>query len=189
MVRIKNRYLLVNILYPKLESATSKTPIPDVVAFNQPTSSSLDQNVLLKAIRAQVLELFGDYGSGAVLDSLQIKYFSQATSTFILRVSRSHYQIAWAALSFMTKEPVKNGKNCVFRVVRVSGTIRKAEEEGIRRAKEIVIMARREMGEQSDSTLDNIFGKGGKNNAADATNDITMVDAVDSEDEELSDDD
>lgn len=88
----------------------------------------------------------------------------------------------------MNAEPVKNGKSCVFRVVRVSGTIRKAEEEGIRRAKEIVIMARREMGEQSDSTLDSIFGKGGKNTQADS-NDITMVDAVASEDEEISDDD
>lgn len=86
-------------------------------------------------------------------------------------------------------EPVKNGKSCVFRVVRVSGTIRKAEEEGIRRAKEIVIMARREMGEQSGSTLDSIFGKGGKNAQLDSANDITMVDSVDSEDEEISDDD
>lgn len=73
MVRIKNRYLLVNILYPKLESATSKTAVPDVVAFNQPTSSNLSQSVLLKAIRAQILELYGDYGSGALSDSLQSK--------------------------------------------------------------------------------------------------------------------
>lgn len=87
----------------------------------------------------------------------------------------------------MNAVPVKNGKSCVFRVVRVSGTVRKAEEETIRRARELILKARREMGEQSDSTLDNIFGKA--DNLANSTNDSLMVDRDDSEeDEELSDD-
>ena len=42
--------------------------------------------------------------------------------------------------------------NCVFRVVRVSGTIRKAEEEAIRRAREEIRIARR---------LDGVGGEGG----------------------------
>lgn len=70
MVRVKNRYLLVNILYPELEKNTSKTIVPDVVAFNQPTTNALTPQVLLRAIRAEVAELFGDYGSGAISDSL-----------------------------------------------------------------------------------------------------------------------
>jgi ribonuclease P/MRP protein subunit POP5 len=88
----------------------------------------------------------------------------------------------------MNSVPVRNGKNCVFRVVRVSGTIRKAEEEAIRRARELILKARREMGEQSDSTLDSIFGKG---NAEDSTNDTLMVDREDSDEEveEMSDGD
>jgi ribonuclease P/MRP protein subunit POP5 len=90
----------------------------------------------------------------------------------------------------MTRVPVKNGKNCVFRVVRVSGTIRKAEEEAIRRARDMILKARREVGEQSDSTLDNIFGKGDSHVEADSTKDILAVDRSDSEgEEELSNDD
>lgn len=75
---------------------------------------------------------------------------------------------------------MKDGKDCVFRVVRVSGTIRKAEEEAIRRAKEIMVKAKRELGEQGESTLDNIFGKAAE---ADSARDIMMVDTSDSEDD------
>jgi ribonuclease P/MRP protein subunit POP5 len=91
----------------------------------------------------------------------------------------------------MKSVPVKNGKNCVFRVVRVSGTIRKAEEEAIRRAKEMVVKARREMGEKGESTLDNIFGKGDDNGSAESTKDVLMVDGSDNdeEDEYMSDGD
>ncbi|TVY30230.1 Ribonuclease P/MRP protein subunit POP5 [Lachnellula hyalina] len=182
MVRIKNRYLLVNILYPELEKGASKSEIPDVISFNQPTTNALNAPTLLRGIRAGVADLFGDYGSGAIASSLAIKYLSPATSTFILRVSRDHYRIAWAALSFMNSVPIKNGKNCVFRVVRVSGTIRKAEEEAIRRAKEIIVKARREAGEKGESTLDNIFGKT-KDGTTESTKDVLMVDGSDSEEE------
>ena len=194
MVRLKNRYLLVNILYPELESRKqNNSPIPDTVLFNQPTTDALTLQILTRALRAEVLNLFGDYGSGAVSESISswssidvsptrklkkiVKYFSPATSTFILRVSRSHYRLAWAAMSLMTKVPVPDGKNCVFRVVRVSGTIRKAEEEAIRRARELILEARREMEGKDDSTLDTIFGKEGSK----AKEDIMMVDASDSE--------
>lgn len=88
----------------------------------------------------------------------------------------------------MNSVPVKNGKNCVFRVVRVSGTIRKAEEEAIRRAKEMMAKARREA-EDEDSTLDNIFGKGDNNGEEDSTKDVLMVDGSDSEDDYMSDGD
>lgn len=36
------------------------------------------------------------------------------------------------------------GKSCIFRVVRVSGTIRKAEEEAIRQARRLIIAAKEE---------------------------------------------
>lgn len=69
MVRLKNRYLLVNILYP--EAAASPSPdVPDLVAFNQPTTDELTAQLLLKGIREAVLELFGDYGAGALAGSL-----------------------------------------------------------------------------------------------------------------------
>ncbi|PMD62836.1 uncharacterized protein K444DRAFT_511400, partial [Hyaloscypha bicolor E] len=142
MVRLKNRYLLVNILYPELEDRKGKTKVPDIVEFNQPTTDAFTAGALLKGLKAEIADVFGDYGSGAISESLNVKYLSPATSTFILRVSRAYYKLAWAALSLMTSVPVKDGKNCVFRVVRVSGTIRKAEEEAIRRARELILKAR-----------------------------------------------
>jgi len=42
----------------------------------------------------------------------------------------------------MDRVPCKDGQRCVFRVVRVSGTIRKAEEEAIRNAQRIYLRAR-----------------------------------------------
>ncbi|POS88295.1 hypothetical protein EPUL_000087 [Erysiphe pulchra] len=133
MVRIKNRYLVVNILYPDLElhKRQAKTETPNVLIFNQPTTDDLTSQALLRSLRSEVLNLFGEYGAGAIADSLSVKYLSTATSTFILRVARAHLRIIWAALTLMTAVPVKDGKKCIFRVVRVSGTIRKSEEEVI----------------------------------------------------------
>ncbi|KAI3317423.1 Rpp14/Pop5 family-domain-containing protein [Xylariaceae sp. AK1471] len=113
MVRIKERYLLVNILYPT--ELGSRSNLPDVVVLNQPTSEELTPVPLLRAIRAEVAALFGDYGSGALEGG--VKYLSQATSTFILRIARASYRFVWTALSFMNSIPIKNGKPCVFRVV------------------------------------------------------------------------
>jgi ribonuclease P/MRP protein subunit POP5 len=60
---------LVNILYPE-STALPSSKVPDVVAFNQPTTDDLTPQLLIKAIREAVLELFGDYGSGAIAGSL-----------------------------------------------------------------------------------------------------------------------
>jgi ribonuclease P/MRP protein subunit POP5 len=111
---------------------------------------------------------------------IAVKYLSPATSTFILRISRANYRIAWAALSFMNEVPVKDGKKCVFRVVRVSGTIRKVEEEAIRRARDIMLRARREGG-ASEEILDTMLGK--KRGETSAGEDAFMVDRGDDEDD------
>lgn len=73
-----------------------------------------------------------------------VKYLSLATSTFILRCSRAHYQLLWSTLTFLDRVPVKDGRPCIFRVVRVSGTIRKVEQEAIRQARKLIIGAKEE---------------------------------------------
>jgi ribonuclease P/MRP protein subunit POP5 len=70
MVRLKNRYLLVNILYPDHHGSLPSAKVPDLVSFSQPTADDLTPHLLIKAIRAEVAELFGDYGSGAIAESL-----------------------------------------------------------------------------------------------------------------------
>jgi len=84
----------------------------------------------------------------------------------------------------MNTLPVKNGRSCIFQVVRVSGTIKKAEEEAIRNAREMILRVKRELGEQSDEKLDSIFGKPEKNKASNGDTDVPIVDRSDSEEEE-----
>ncbi|KAL8801595.1 MAG: hypothetical protein Q9223_006932 [Gallowayella weberi] len=166
MVRIKHRYLLVNILYP--EPPKSKEPrhqssnVPDLVQIRRPTSDHLSPSLLAKAIRDQILLMYGDYGSGITSTGLLVKYLSPATSTAIVRCSRANYQIVWAALTFMTHLPRLPDQDklqpCVMQVVRVSGTIRKAEEEVIRRARAAILKAKREDQEADPYGLDAILG-------------------------------
>lgn len=88
----------------------------------------------------------------------------------------------------MNVVPVKDGRRCVFRVVRVSGTIRKAEEEAIRRAQDIIIRARREVSENNKAALEGIFGAMAE--AKPSTNVVDSVDLSDiDDDEEMSDSD
>ncbi|MCJ1480346.1 hypothetical protein MMC06_000501 [Schaereria dolodes] len=82
-----------------------------------------------------------------------VKYLSSSTSTLIIRCPRAHYRLVWAALTYITHLPPQSQKaqkskdeklqGAVFRVVRVSGTIKKAEEEAIRRARRDILKARR----------------------------------------------
>jgi ribonuclease P/MRP protein subunit POP5 len=73
MVRIKERYLLVNIIYPDGERPAQKehANVRDVILYNQPTTDALTPQTLLKGIRTSVRTLFGDYGSGVLDRSLQ----------------------------------------------------------------------------------------------------------------------
>lgn len=104
-----------------------------------------------------------------------VKYLSNATSTCILQCSREHYRLVWAALTMMDRVPTKNGpgKPCIVRVVRVSGTIKKVEQEAVRRARLLILAAKDEMAGKDSDALSSLFG--GK----DSANDITMVDADD----------
>lgn len=142
MVRIKNRYLVVNYLYPTAAGSTSKDALPGALQFHQPTPDAFHQGKLMRAIQDAVTELFGDYGMGMVGTSLKVNYHSTATSTSIIRCPQAHYEMVWAALTFMTKLPRPIDVPVVVKVVRISGTIKKAEEEVIRRARELVLRAK-----------------------------------------------
>jgi hypothetical protein len=77
MVRIKHRYLLVNILYPEQEARKTtqsgsggKEDLPYTVQFRRPGPEQLSGKLLSRLIREGVSDLFGDYGSGMVSGSL-----------------------------------------------------------------------------------------------------------------------
>ena len=162
MVRIKHRYLLVHILSPESdESKPSKSTasIPDLVEFHAPSPDSLTPQLLSRLIKEQVSLLYGDYGLGLVSGSLKILYLSPATSTAIVRVARDHYRLVWAALAFITQVPNagRAPKWCVMRVVRVSGTVKKVEEEAIKRARMAIFKAK---GKSGVDELTAMIGKG-----------------------------
>ena len=146
MVRIKHRYLLLNILFPSLENAHIKSAKSDdavsnndFLRFHAPSPPHLTAQLLLRQIRDSIQLNFGDYGAGIVASSLKCVYFSPATSTAIIRCPRAQFRLVWAALTFLSVLPAATrggpAVQCVVRVVRVSGTIRKAEEAAIRRAR------------------------------------------------------
>lgn len=178
MVRIKHRYLLIEILYPtsttpqsksQTQSSTSPTTPaqsllaapPPTLTLHAPTPDSITTGTLIRLIRTQITSLFGDYGAGLSNNGLSIKYFSNATSTFILRCERAAFRLVWAAVTFVRglgsaaggagardgyERKGRGGGgggasgaakelSCVMQVLRVSGTIRKCEEELIKRAK------------------------------------------------------
>lgn len=85
----------------------------------------------------------------------------------------------------MDRVPLKNGdgKPCAFKVVRVSGTIRKAEEEAIRQARQLVLAAKDSVAAAAGSALP-AFSED-KTRAEDAI----MFDASDVSDEENKDED
>ncbi|OJD40365.1 rpp14 family protein [Diplodia corticola] len=188
MVRLKHRYLLVEFLYPSPAASPAKpaTSLPHVVQFHQPSSDKLTAGLLIKTIRDGIVELFGDYGAGVTGGTLQVKYFSPATSTAIIRVARDHYRLVWAALSFITRLPHPVNQDCVAHVVRVSGTIRKAEEEAIRRAKQAILHAQRAAGDASADVLQEKRARG-MSNAVTVNEDTPMRGIADDEDGDDSD--
>ncbi|KAL4923927.1 Rpp14/Pop5 family protein [Aspergillus undulatus] len=180
MVRVKHRYLLIDILYPDPSSALKSSnssrkengngPQPQL-RIHAPTSDALTPSLLAKMVRDEVAEIFGDWGVGRLggvgAGGVSVKYLSPATSTAIIRCPRASYRLVWTALTYMTRVPdISDGKfkrvdlanmsrPCVFRVVRVSGTIRKAEEEAVRRARREIVRLR---GAQEDGVLGGLVG-------------------------------
>lgn len=81
MVRLKHRYLLLNILYPDPRasksdndhraSAVGDEPTPLSLQFHAPSADALTPALLARLIRDGVANLFGEYGSGVVGSSLQ----------------------------------------------------------------------------------------------------------------------
>ena len=67
MVRIKERYLLVNIVYLPDPAKAAKSDLPDFVLTHQPTIEKLTPGALIRGIRAEVASLYGECGPGALM--------------------------------------------------------------------------------------------------------------------------
>jgi ribonuclease P/MRP protein subunit POP5 len=156
MVRTKERYLAVHIIYP----TTGHEDVPEIVARHRPTTENITSHTLSKGIRAAVSRLYGDVGRAACEYNLHVKYWSRATSTLIVRTSRSHYKMIWAGLNLMNRVPTvgqeDSGSLCKFAVVRVCGTMRKAEQEIIRQDRQLIFEAQARMSVKTDNAASRV---------------------------------
>lgn len=90
MVRLKHRYLLVDILYPEHTSSASRgttidKALPLALQFHAPTPDGLTIQLLTRLIRDGVNDAFGEYGAGVVASSLQGQSLSTETQRSIAK--------------------------------------------------------------------------------------------------------
>lgn len=81
----------------------------------------------------------------------------------------------------MDHVPVHNGKPCTFRVVHVSGTIRKAEEAAIRYGRDLMFAAKEQSGAKDTGALETILGLPRRPAAPKAANPLAVEDASDND--------
>lgn len=147
MVRLKQRYILFDILYPpKTEPRNSserevfesfhKSPEDALLRMHRSSPQSIDGKSIIQATRKAIQDHYGEFGAGAVGQGLMMKYFSNKTSTGIIRCGRQSCPMVVASLALINcigKEDI------IIRCVHISGTIKKCEEFLIARNKELMI--------------------------------------------------
>ncbi|ODQ77992.1 hypothetical protein BABINDRAFT_163042 [Babjeviella inositovora NRRL Y-12698] len=154
MVRLKTRYILFDILYPDSMSPGYASQRDAMLVLHQPSPQNINQKILINTLRGIIQEFFGDFGAGTSGISLTLKYFSNKTSTGIIRVGRSAYRIVCAALMMINR---LHDNDVVMRVARVSGTIKKCENYAIKRNNEMTRLLRG--GEADDNRFrDDVMG-------------------------------
>ena len=102
MVRVKRRYILAEI----------KT-----LSGKYPTS-----NEFIKEFKAQLQELYGDYGLACLERGLHIKRYQQSDKSLIISVRRGSHAMALSTIPMITSI---NSQACKVSVVHLSGTMRK----------------------------------------------------------------
>jgi RNase P/RNase MRP subunit POP5 len=109
MVKFKSRYLLVEIQY---ENETN----------NQ--VKQFDATQLYNHLVKQIKLLFGDAGLGKIKRNFQVKYSNNFTNMVIMRIGKEYLEILWTSLALITSI---EGSNLRFKIINVSGTIKKVE--------------------------------------------------------------
>ena len=109
MVKFKSRYLLIELQYQNECNNSVKL---------------LDANQLYNHISKQVKIYFGDVGLGKIKRNFQVKYNNNYTNLIIMRINRDYLDILLTVLSL-----ISNIDNNIlrFRIIKVSGTIKKVE--------------------------------------------------------------
>lgn len=135
MVRLKSRYVLFEILYPPTGLGDDDFKRMDDVMMGYHRSTvnynEVNSRSIIGEIRRVVQYNFGDLGSGKLNSLLHLKYFSNATSTGIIRCHREDLNLLLITLALINKIGDTNG--IIINTVKVSGTIKKLEQFAIKR--------------------------------------------------------
>ncbi|QLQ81695.1 hypothetical protein HG537_0F04560 [Torulaspora globosa] len=139
MVRLKSRYILFEILYPNeidIDETTQVTKRDILLRLHRVSPPEISIKSLLQEIRRSLQVNFGDYGCGKITSLLQVKYFSNMTSTGIIRCHREDCDLLVAALALITK--IGDIDSLIINPIKVSGTIKKIEEYAGRRSEKLL---------------------------------------------------
>ncbi|XP_076462655.1 ribonuclease P/MRP protein subunit POP5-like [Babylonia areolata] len=109
MVRVKNRYFLVEIKY----------------ADQRRLQRNVSSEAVYKSVRQAVQDSYGDYGVGALKDSLMVKYLNADTNLVIIRAKRDHHHMAQAAFTCIKKI---GDHDCYLHTLHIGGTIRACQK-------------------------------------------------------------
>lgn len=120
MVRLRNRYLLVEFVWEDGKIH------PNVSA-----------NMLKRSLLPIIEENFGEIGLGTVLSSFVVKYWNPSTNFAVLRCSRDHnaYKTLWASLALLEKV---DGSFLSLRCRHCAGSIRSCTKALLRIHKEAI---------------------------------------------------
>lgn len=144
MVRLKQRYILFEVLSPPTSEqweSYSESLDSSLSHLHRSSPEEINPKRLLQMIRQALKDHYGDYGAGAAGILLVIKYFSQKTSTGILRCARQHVDTVVAAIALINR---LGDNEVILRCVHVSGTIKKCEIASIKRDQDDIIRLQRQ---------------------------------------------
>lgn len=154
MVRLKHRYILFDVVYPPVSdprtsgqrekmATFSKSPKQALLNMHGQSPASVNSKSIAMMLRRAVDDHFGAIIGAGCGQLIIVKYFSNKTSTGIIRCNRGNFQYIMAAMAMITKV---DNYNAIMRCVHVSGTIKKCEKFSIRRNRQLII----EMGQDKE---------------------------------------
>lgn len=131
MVRLKQRYILFEILYPSPEDEGAEpelTPSQSLLGLHRLSPATINPKSITQAIRNLVQEYYGDHGASFSMQ-LNMKYFNNKTSSGILRCGVQNFQYVLAVLPLISR---LDDRDVIINGTHVSGTIKKCEDYAIR---------------------------------------------------------
>lgn len=108
MVRFKNRYLLLELVWDD-----GKVDV------------KLSGKDLYLEIKRSMKEQFGDFGWAAVAMSCQVKYYNPLTNLAIVRTPRGNHQAIMCAITLIRQ--IKK-RSVQFRLIHLGGTIKQCQK-------------------------------------------------------------